>query len=115
MAPNPPSYAHATGGIFNTPRHAIVGDAGPEALLPLDTHGAHFLAGMVMQVTKQMAMQSSLIPTVPSYKGGTTQIDASTNFTGPVTVEASDPAEMARKLKEQARIKKLTRPSLVSS
>lgn len=52
---------------------------------------------------------------VPADGGGTCthgqsqNIDKSTNFTGNITVQASDPNEMARKLAEQARLKALVR------
>lgn len=104
---------HALGGIATKATSGVFGEAGPEALIPLDARGARFMAGMYSEITQQMVKQTNMIGSVPSYKGGNTIIDASTNFTGPVKVEASDPNEMARKLMEKARVKKLTRPSMV--
>ena len=64
-------------------------------------------------ISKSDLRNMNTVPSVPSFRGGmssTSTIDASNRFEGAITVQAQDPAELARKLAGAARIKKLTRP-----
>jgi hypothetical protein len=44
-----------------------------------------------------------------------TKVDRSTNFTGPITVQANDPAELLQKLQARQRVMALSRPQLTGS
>jgi len=51
-------------------------------------------------------------------RGGTNiyaRVDRSTNFTGPITVQANDPGELIHKLQARQRVMALSRPSLTGS
>ena len=102
----------AAGGIATKATSGVFGEHGAEALLPLNSHGTGFLAGMYQEITRQLVRELGTVASPVAYNGGASHIDASTNFTGPVTVQAQDPNEMARALKEKARVQKLTRPTL---
>jgi hypothetical protein len=43
------------------------------------------------------------------------RIDRSTNFTGPITVQANDPNELLAKLQARQRVRALTKPALSGS
>ena len=57
--------------------------------------------------------------TAPPLRGGmnvyNTRIDRSTNFTGPITVQANDPGELMHKLQARQRVMALSRPALTGS
>jgi len=44
-----------------------------------------------------------------------TRIDKSTNFSGPITVQANDPNELLAKLQARQRVMALSRPALAGS
>jgi len=44
-----------------------------------------------------------------------TRVDRSTNFTGPITVQASNPQELLQKLQARQRVMALSRPALTGS
>lgn len=110
--------AHAMGAISTQQHQATVSEGNrPEMWLPLDARGQQFMVpfyqGISMQVLK--GMQSKQFGSMPSGSGGmngggATEIDQSTNFTGPITVQASDPKAMQRKLEAQKRLKALSQP-----
>ena len=64
--------------------------AGPEAVIPLDQRGGEFLGDVL---ARSVDLCSS-----PTRSGGVsifkTQVDHSTNFTGPITVQATNPADL---------------------
>ena len=108
---------YAAGGVFNGPRHIGVGERGPEMVLPLNNQGVDFLLSTARQLnndaftTRNSSKYASQVaPTMSS----TTTVDSSTNFTGPVTVQAQDPNAMAAALKAKARMQALTRPELAT-
>ena len=105
---------HADGGVFTDPTKIGVGDAGPEAVIPLNDQGAAFLATAIHGAeARGIGMGSSPM------RGGmsvyNTRIDKSTNFTGPITVQANDPNELLSKLQSRQRVMALSRPSLTGS
>lgn len=104
----------AMGGIVTKRTDLTAGEHGPEGIIPLNSHGHDFLAGMYQDITKQLVRSMGTIPSQVAYSGtsGVASVDASTNFNGPITVQASDPDKMARELKEKSRLKQLTRPSM---
>jgi hypothetical protein len=44
-----------------------------------------------------------------------TKVDRSTNFTGPITVQANNPNELLNQLQARQRVMALSRPSLTGS
>jgi TP901 family phage tail tape measure protein len=99
---------HGNGGIFTGPKKIGVGERGGEMVLPLNHQGADFIAGLLQRFTQgtQRANGSQVIstPTVTNYAQ---HVDSSINFTGEVHVKSNDPNDMARKLEEKARLKRL--------
>jgi murein DD-endopeptidase MepM/ murein hydrolase activator NlpD len=97
------NVALAWGGIATSEVNAKIAEAGyPEAVMPLNRRGAEFMAMMLKRYS------------TPSNMGSSASYDQSTNFTGPVTVKANDPREIAHKLARQARHRRLTRPGVMS-
>jgi hypothetical protein len=70
------------------------------------------MAGMYASIAREVAQQvrTSGLGLATTVGGGHTYVDSSTNFSGPVYVEANDPNALARQLADKARLKKLTRP-----
>jgi hypothetical protein len=112
--PNKHHSWYGEGGVFGSPRTIGVAEAGPEAVIPLNDAGAAFLATAIHGAeARGIGMGSSPM------RGGmsvyNTRIDRSTNFTGPITVQANDPAELIHKLQARQRVMALSRPSLTGS
>ena len=107
---------YAAGAIFNGPKQIGVGEAGSEMVLPLNNRGVDFLLATARQLNSDawQARNSSRYASSVSPTISTTNVDSSTNFNGPVTVQAQDPNEMANALKQKARMQALTRPDMVS-
>jgi hypothetical protein len=96
----------AEGLIFTQPTLALVAEAGfKEAAIPLSPTGANFMTEMVAMVVKQYSARG--VPVTGG--GGNTFVDQSQKISG-VTVMASDPDEMGRKLQEKQRRRALVRP-----
>jgi len=106
-----PPVRKALGGIATRPY--LMGEGvGPELNIPLNGGAHHFMAGMYASIAREVAQQvrTSGLGLGTTVGGGSTYIDSSTNFSGPVYVEANDPNALARQLADKARLKKLTRP-----
>ena len=106
----------ATGGIAKKPTWRVFGEAGPEAVLPLrGVEGHAAMSEIAHQITMNMAKGYSTsghnTPTV--YRGANLVINNHTEFRD-IQVVAQDPNEMARKLKEKARLENLRRGSNAS-
>jgi hypothetical protein len=104
----------AKGAIVTGAQRMVVGEAGPEAVIPLDERGAEFMSkAMLGADARGVGMGSSPL------RGGlhvyNTKVDRSTNFTGPITVQANDPAELLQKLQARQRVMALSRPQLTGS
>lgn len=96
------------GGIFPRPTKIGVGENGPEMVLPLNGRGAEFLSEVMLKnqqanKLKDAYVSRNSVPEVSKRIVNNYQYDHSTNFTGPVSVQASDPDEMARKLEMKKR------------
>lgn len=104
-----PSNFMALGGIVaGGPRRTVLGEAGPEAVIPLNSKGAAFMASTIKEaLTSGYAVPARMHT---SSNSNSTSMDYSNNFNGPITVEASDPSELARKLEAKARMQRLVRP-----
>lgn len=96
----------AMGGIATNPTARIFGEAGPEAVIPLNSRGMQFMTTAMVR-----SMNTAGRGAVPSYKGesSTTVINKNTQFMGPITVQAQDPNEMARKLEGKKRLANMRR------
>ena len=104
----------AKGAIVNGARHLVVGEAGPEAVIPLDERGADFMhKAMVGTDARRIGMGSS--PAGRGISVYNTRIDRSTNFTGAITVQANNPHELLAKLQARQRVMALSRPGLTGS
>lgn len=99
----------ASGGIVSRRTIATVGEAGPEAVIPLNRAGGQFLGKIYSDITMEMVKQSrtagyNSAVTYRGSDGGSTVINKNTQFMGPITVQAQDPNEMARKLEAKKRM-----------
>jgi len=105
---------HAQGGVFTDPTRIGVGEGGPEAVIPLNDQGAQFLA-MAIHGAEARGIGMGSSPMRGGVSVYNTRIDKSTNFTGPITVQANDPNELLNKLQARQRVMALSRPSLTGS
>ena len=102
--------------LVNRPQSFTAGERGPEAIIPLNATGAQFLVDMANKLNMS-ALDSRVgkrYDTPVQQTISHTHVDSSTNFTGPVTVQAHDPNAMATALKNKARMVALTNPDLTS-
>lgn len=97
------------GGIVNQRiDNATVAEVGPEAIIPLNSRGADYLASVFDKVVQKMSVNGRG-SSVMFRGGGDVYNDYSTDVNGPITVMANDPNEMANKLAAKARLSRLTR------
>jgi len=107
---------YAEGSIFSGPQVIGVGERGPEAVLPLDRKGVDFLATLMDRLSVGQAGRSARTagyqqPVVCNHSTSY-QIDRSTTFSGPITVQANNPNELITQLRTRERAAALTRPSV---
>lgn len=112
--PNQHHSWYGQGGVFGSPRTIGVGEAGPEAVIPLNDQGANFLA-MAIHGAEARGIGMGSAPMRGGMSVYNTRIDKSTNFTGPITVQANDPNELISRLQARQRVMALSRPSLTGS
>jgi hypothetical protein len=105
---------YGDGSVFTSPNMIGVGEKGPEAVIPLNDRGGEFLTKAMMGVDARRIGMSST-PVGGGLHVFNTRIDKSTNFTGPITVQANDPNELLNKLQARQRVMALSRPSLTGS
>jgi len=100
---------YAEGGVFPAgPRVIGVGEAGPEAAIPLNSRGVGVLAAaMVRYMTSENAAKIKSVAYATPITGSTAAIthsyDQRNQFSGQVNVVSTDPNEMARKLRARSR------------
>jgi TP901 family phage tail tape measure protein len=98
----------SAGGIATGRIDATIGEAGNEAVIPLNRSGGQFLGKIYGDITMEMmkSMRTSGYNSAVEYRGagGNTVINKNTQFMGPITVQAQDPNEMARKLEGKKRL-----------
>jgi TP901 family phage tail tape measure protein len=104
----------AAGGVVSRRTIATVGEAGPEAVIPLNRAGGQFLGKIYGDITMEMVkgLRTAGFGTPGAYSvngGGHTTINKNTQFLGPITVQAQDPNEMARKLEQKKRLENMRR------
>jgi len=100
--PDHPDYVppkRASGGIARREQLAIIGDGGPEAVIPLNSFGAEFMGEML----KSMYTNNKNMPMGES--AGAMQVyNNSTNFNGEIHIRANNPNEIAEQLKHRKRM-----------
>lgn len=102
---------YGDGSVFTSPQTIGVGERGPEAVIPLNDRGANFITDVMAHAMGGRHMA----PAGRNVSVFNTRIDKSTNFTGPITVQANDPEHLIRQLQQRQRVMALSRPSLTGS
>lgn len=102
----------AEGGIVNRRQEAVIGEAGPEVVVPLNERGAEFFASAMQRyATPADARQAMVSPySTPVSVSITQTYDNRTMFTGPIEVQANDPDELAAKAAAKQRRQRLSQP-----
>jgi TP901 family phage tail tape measure protein len=103
------------GAVFNGAQTIGVGEAGPEAVIPLNDRGADFMSDVFAKTNvghsaKQVATAGYSQQIVNNYQA--IRIDRSTTFAGPITVQANDPNAMVKELQAKQRQLALTQASI---
>lgn len=109
---------HAAGGIATSPQVIGVGEAGAEAILPLDGRGAAFINDIMMRSQVGSEAKSTHLTgnqPVGSVTHQNVSIDRSTTFSGAITVQANNPAEFLSQMKQRQRVMALSQPVLGGS
>lgn len=111
---NPQGAGFADGTIAVSPVRGVFGEAGPEALIPLDGPGgkgvkvlAQAFARMLDPGSVRAAQTAKYATPVSNYS---VHYDQRTQITGPIKVVAQDPNAMARELAAKKRHDALTAP-----
>ena len=103
----------AQGAIVKGAQRLVVGERGPEAVIPLNAHGADFMSQLMGADSRRIGLHST--PMGGGVYVYNTKVDHSTNFSGPITVSANNPHELLNQLKSRQRVMALSRPSLTGS
>ena len=101
----------AEGGIARS--LSYVGEAGDEAVIPLNNRGHDYMLSMYKAISKEIVREiyTKQLGIRAVGTGGNQYIDASTSITGPITVKADDPSEMIKKIEARKRRDAMLRPS----
>jgi hypothetical protein len=101
----------AAGGIATYPTTGMIGDAGPEAVIPLNARGINFM----MDVVKGFRTSGFNSPT--EYKGVSnhTVYNQNTILSGPMTFVDPDPVKTAKRLSRMNATKNLLRGEAATS
>lgn len=106
---NPYPYL-ATGGVAEGMTPAIIGEAGAEAVVPLEhPRGLDALANALEAAFGRFTMPAAA-RSAPQQVTYVTHEDRSVEVTGPITVVADDPDAMSRQLERRARQRALVNP-----
>jgi hypothetical protein len=103
----------ATGGIATKHVMSHVGEGGyPEAIIPLNERGATYMANVFQQYLGNTDAKGAMVNPYSTYitNNNNYTYDHSTRYTGPITVQASDPDEMNAKLQAKQRRARLANP-----
>jgi TP901 family phage tail tape measure protein len=107
----PKGRGAAAGSIFRSRAggHLVhVGEANhDETVLPLNSDGQAWMAGMIV---KALAQALSISGGGGVSTSTATHVDASTTFSGPVSVQANDAEALGRQLAAKAKLDRLTSP-----
>lgn len=115
---------YAMGGVTTGPvTYGLVGEAGNEAIVPLNSHGVEFLVSAFERYARRHKDPFSGLDSGQHTKGKNMSFgEASqamqiynnqTYFNGGITVVSQDPDDMARKLKHMKRLANLRNPRTV--
>jgi hypothetical protein len=105
-----------TGGLINRPTLGVVGEKGPEAILPLNKSGLEFMLSLMNRYATQsevrmLTTNQRRAEITSNQNVSSMSYDQHTEFSGPISVVANDPDEMARSLVSRQRRQALTRQS----
>jgi SLT domain-containing protein len=112
---NQSPHWYGNGAIFDSAQMIGVGESGPEAVLPLNSSGAQFMAKTLRAFSQNDTTELRRGRTAQHCSPARSEMhyhhtETNTNFTGAVTVVASDPNEFARKMKEKSRLAAMNKP-----
>jgi surface antigen len=99
------------GGIaLRRGRYELAERGGGEAVIPLNDRGARVLAETMVRYTDQAATARTAPYASHSMDARSYAYDQRVMVTGPVTIPANDPVELARKMEDRARQARLVQP-----
>lgn len=104
----------AQGGVAMRAMKVGVGEAGPEAVVPLNGHGVDILSQAMEKAFGAVlfrALERSGSGSSVSHVSYTTNEDHSVNVMGPVEVVSDDPARIGRELERAARMRAVISPN----
>lgn len=102
----------AEGGIVNRRQDAVIGEAGPEIVVPLNERGAEFFASAMARYAQPQDVRQALVSpySTPVNVSITHTYDNRTMFTGSIEVAANNPDEFAAKAAAKQRRQRLSQP-----
>lgn len=104
---------YADGSVFNSEQVVRVGEAGPEAVIPLDNRGIDVISMAMSKYASRDTLRSMMPGTHPSsivYHGESITHDHRNDFgNATIQVTSGDPDDMARKLEARTRRDNLTK------
>jgi TP901 family phage tail tape measure protein len=106
---------YGDGSIFTAKTAINVGERGPEMVLPLNDAGLDYLARLMSRLSGGLDSKMNNVrgsQPVCSHNEYHYQIDRSTNFTGPITVQANNPQDLLNSLRARSRVMALSQPVL---
>jgi murein DD-endopeptidase MepM/ murein hydrolase activator NlpD len=108
---------YGEGAIFDGGAQTIgVGERGAEIVMPLDRKGVDFLAALMERVSPGLDGRNTntggYSQPICAHTVNTYQIDRSTSFTGPITVQANDPNQFIGELRNRERARALSQAAI---
>lgn len=106
---------YGDGAIFNEPTTIGVGERGAEAVVPLNEKGADLMYSLMERYSAGSEAKGVGLPggvPVCVHNENTYNLDRSTQFSGPITVQANNPAELTEMIAARQRVMALTQPVL---
>lgn len=107
---------YGEGSIFTGPQTIGVGERGAEAVFPLNEKGADMLHNLIERYSASGSdAKGARLPAgvpVTVYNQQQYHYDQSTKFTGDITVQANNPAELQQQLMQRQRVMALNQPVL---
>lgn len=102
----------AEGGIVNRRHEAVIGEAGPEMVLPLNEDGATFFADVMARYANPLEARQAMVSpySTPITMNVSQTYDNRTMFTGSIEVKATNPDEFAAKAAAKQRRQRLSQP-----
>ena len=102
------------GGVVRGPKMAVVGEAGPEAVLPLNNQGAAYLIDtlrryMAPDEARAVVTAGHDVPVLNTSTSSSTSYDQSMRFMGPITVNSDTPEVFESRMRARQRSEALRR------